>query len=153
MYKNPNQPNITGYGGGLGRTADLFKPRSDPPTFERLYAIIEYLPGEHMLLPTDMYRKRGTDRWQRQHQWEDEEINPTPDCTHIFVSGTSYDLNSIEGADLEALAEKNLEALQTVSSKALENVPTPLVPTGSSNFLVVMLLIIDIVVSSLVLLR
>lgn len=151
MYKN--QPNIAGYGGGLGRTADLFKPRSDPPTFERLYAIIEYLPGEHMLLPTDMLRKRGTDRWQRQSQWEDEQIDPTPDCTHIFVSGTSYDLNSIEGTELDDLAKKNLDDLQTVSSKALENVPTPSLPTGSSNFLVVILLIINLVISALVLLR
>ena len=153
MYKNPNQPDIAGYGGGISRTTDLFKPRSDPPTYEQLYAIIEYLPSEHMLLPTDMYRRRGTDRWQRQSQWEDEQIDPTPDCTHIFVSGTSYDLNSTEGSELEDTAKKNLADLQNVTLKAVENVPTPSLPTGSSNFLVVILLIINLAISALVLLR
>jgi hypothetical protein len=112
-----------------------------PPAFEQFYAIIEYTPNDFSLLPTDLYRQRGTDRWKRQSQWEEELVDPTENCTHIFLSGDTYEINSDEGDELLQLAQRNLEGLHTLSTEPSPTIPQP---RGSPIILLVLLILLNL---------
>ncbi len=137
MYRSQPPP-ISRVGGSPATS--LFRQPVSPPSFEQFYAIIEYSPDAYDLLPTDLYRQRGTDRWKRQCQWEEEQVDPTDNCTHIFLSGDTYEINSDEGDELLQLAQRNLEGLHALSTE-----PSPTTashPRGSLNILLLVMLLL-----------
>lgn len=138
MYKSdPLKRNpANGYG---------FAPRVEtlPATFEQLYATIEYEPDKWDLLPTDLYRRVGTDLWKRQCQWLEEHIDPQETCTHILFAGKLYALNTDEGDELIEHAEQNLQALHAVmTAPSASAVPTS---RGSSRVTLLLLWLIVLI--------